>query len=86
MQTRPRTSSAADPVSSNIGRSGVGAAGDTTAADVEILPPLDGDPAVRIGCVEFNRSSVVNSPCFWILVGVALATGVYCAVQYSRRN
>jgi hypothetical protein len=47
------------------------------AVEPEILPTyLPPDPSVRIGRVEFNRAAIINSPCFWIIVGAGLLGGV----------
>lgn len=53
--------------------------------DPEVLPPYNDDPRVRIGCIEFSRSSVINSPCFWILIGAGLALGAYWIIDSRKR-
>lgn len=59
--------------------------GAAAAGEMEMLPAyVAPDPRIRIGCVEFNRQTLVNSPCFWILVGVGLAIGGYYVVRNAR--
>lgn len=67
---------------SNGNANGVGAAG---VAETEVLPPyVNPDPHLRVGQVEFSRAAIVNSPCFWILVGAGIMYAVSC--HMNRRD
>lgn len=72
-------------------RPGVNCPPDTNGAaqDLEILPAYqpDGAGMVQIGRVRMNRSTTLESPFFWMLIGAALgATGAYFILRERNRR
>ncbi len=50
------------------------------AEEFDLLPPMQAQPSagLQIGRVSFDRHTILNSPCFWILVGAGLTfAGMY---------
>lgn len=71
-------------------RPGVGCPPDTaTAQDLEVLPVYqpDGNGTVQIGRVRLNRSTTLESPFFWMLIGAAAgAAGAYFILRERNRR
>ena len=65
---------------------GEGMAGEgPAAAEFEVLPPMArADPSLTIGRVSFNRDTTLNSPCFWLLGGLAI--GAFACWYMTRDN
>lgn len=62
----------------------------SVASDPEVLPVYTQpaalpDPRMRIGCVEFNRQTIIQSPCFWFLLGAGAAVAVYFVVKSAKK-
>jgi len=54
----------------------------TTAEDVEVLPP---DNSACVPRIRFNLGTTLQSPFFWLLLGVGVGVGVSYYFTRARR-
>lgn len=72
-------------------RNGVGCAepagSANRCAEAEVLPPYvpgPGDERVTIGRVAFEQTTLIKSPCFWMLIGIGIGVGICYGVAHMN--